>query len=150
MDTIIAAPASCEVRILGLYEKFLTELMAPGTAKTSEVYCETLNKIRRLIQENGAGCSLKASSSCATTRGPHTAARANVLLKLFNWEIFDHPLQSRPGAKRLPSLHQDEGLFGYPALPHQRSSTPTKSSWMESTTGCITWRHRSSTSDYKN
>jgi hypothetical protein len=25
---------------------------------------------------------------------PHTAARTNALIKLFNWEIFDHPLYS--------------------------------------------------------
>jgi hypothetical protein len=38
------------------------------------------------------GCSLKAPSS--TTRGPHTAARTNALIKLFIWEIFDHPSYS--------------------------------------------------------
>jgi hypothetical protein len=26
---------------------------------------------------------------------PHTAARTNALIKLFNWEIFDHPSYSR-------------------------------------------------------
>jgi len=48
----------------------LTEFTAPGTTITSEVYCETLNKLQRLIQKNGVGCSLKASFSCTTTRGP--------------------------------------------------------------------------------
>ena len=48
----------------------------------------------------------------------HIAARKNVLLKFYNWEIFDHPLQSGPGAKRLQSLHHDENLVGYAALPH--------------------------------
>jgi hypothetical protein len=43
-----------------------------------------------LIKKNGAGCSIKASFSC-TTRGPHTAASTNALIRLFNWEIFDHP-----------------------------------------------------------
>jgi len=94
--------------------------MAPGTTTTSEVYCETLNNLRRLIKKkNGAGCSLKASFSCTTTRGPHTAARTDALIKLFNWEIFDHPPYSPDLA---PSLQQDEGLVGYPALPHQRRS----------------------------
>jgi len=61
---------------------------------------------------NGAGCSPKASSfSCSH--------------KCFNQDLqlgdFRPPsLLSWPGAKRLPSLHQDEGLVGYPALPHQR------------------------------
>ena len=48
----------------------LTEFMAPGTTLMSEVYCETLNKLQRLIQKNGMGCSLKASFSCTKTRGP--------------------------------------------------------------------------------
>ena len=30
------------------------------------------------------------------------------------------------------------------------SAEQSKSSWMESTTGCVTWRHRSVTRDYKN
>jgi hypothetical protein len=38
---------------------------------------------------------------------PHTAARTNALTKPFNWNIFNQP---GPGAKRLPSLHQDEVL----------------------------------------
>jgi len=29
----------------------LAQFMAPGTTQTSEVYCETLNKIRRVIQK---------------------------------------------------------------------------------------------------
>jgi len=48
----------------------LTEFMAPGTTIMLEVYCETLNKLRRLIQKSGAGCSLKTSLSCTTTFGP--------------------------------------------------------------------------------
>jgi hypothetical protein len=48
---------------------------------------------------------------------PHTAARTNALIKRFNWEPF---LKSGPGAKRLPSLLQDEGLVDYPALPLRR------------------------------
>jgi hypothetical protein len=31
---------------------------------------------------------------------PHTAACTNVLMKLFNWEIFDHPLYSTDLAPR--------------------------------------------------
>jgi hypothetical protein len=52
---------------------------------------------------------------------PHTAARTNALIKLFNWEIFDHPPYSPDLASSdLSSLHQDEGLVGYTALPHKR------------------------------
>jgi hypothetical protein len=52
---------------------------------------------------------------------PHTAAHTNALIKLFNWAIFDHS----PYSLVLPpsdqqSLHQDEVLVGYPALPYQQ------------------------------
>jgi hypothetical protein len=46
---------------------FLTEFMAPDTTITSEVYCETLNKLRSSIQNKRP----RASFSCTTTRG-HT------------------------------------------------------------------------------
>ena len=68
----------------------LTEFMAPGTTIMSEVYCEMLNKLWRLIQENGVGCSLKTSFSCTINARPHTADHTNAFIKLFNWEIFDH------------------------------------------------------------
>jgi hypothetical protein len=54
------APASCRVRAVIRFFSFnysmgilLTEFMAPGTTITSEVYCETLNIIRRSNQTNG-------------------------------------------------------------------------------------------------
>jgi len=37
----------------------LTEFMAPGTTVTSDVYCETLNKLRRLIQNKRRGMLTK-------------------------------------------------------------------------------------------
>ena len=52
---------------------------------------------------------------------PHTAARTNAVIKLFNWEIFDHSSYSPDLA--LSDYHlftKREGLVGYPALPHQR------------------------------
>jgi len=99
----------------------LTEFMAPGTTITSEVYCETLNNLRKLIKKNDAGCSTKGFVLLDDNARRHTAARTNALIKLFNWEIFDHPPYSPDLApKRLPSLLQDEGLVGYPTLPHQR------------------------------
>ena len=132
-------------------ESFFTELIATGTTVTSQVYCEMLNKLRRLIPKKRRGMLTKGVALMHNTRPhlhnmrPHTASGTNDLLKLFNWEIFDHPLQSGPDAKRLPSLHQDERSGWLPS-----ASTPTKSSWMESTNRCIIWRHRSLTRDYKN
>jgi len=48
----------------------LTEFMAPGATITSELYCEMMNKLRRAIQKDDAGCSLKASFCCKTTICP--------------------------------------------------------------------------------
>ena len=53
----------------------LTEFMAPGTTITSEVYCETLNKLRRSIQKKGAGCVVFLHDNAR----PHTAARTHAL-----------------------------------------------------------------------
>jgi len=52
----------------------------------------------------------------APHRGSHKCFNQALQLGVFR----PPSLQSRPGTKRLPSLHQDEGLVGYPALPHQR------------------------------
>jgi len=67
----------------------LTEFMAPGTTITSRVYCETLNKLWRLIQNKRRGMLSKGVVLLHNAR-PHTAVQTNALMKLFNWEIFDH------------------------------------------------------------
>ena len=59
MDTIIAAPAAVRYVLWGRKGIFLTELMAPGTTITSEVYCKTLNKLRSLIQRQRRGMRTK-------------------------------------------------------------------------------------------
>jgi len=69
----------------------LTEFMAPGTTITSEVYCETLHKLRRSIQNKRRGMLSKGVVLLHDNARPHTAARTNALIKLFNWQIFDHP-----------------------------------------------------------
>jgi len=68
----------------------LTEFMASGTTVTSEVYFEMLNKLRRLTQNKRHGLLTKGVIFLHNA-WPHTAARTNALIKLFNWEIFDHP-----------------------------------------------------------
>jgi hypothetical protein len=65
---------------------------------------------------------------------PHTAARTNASMRLFNWEIFDN----RPYSPDLAPC--DYHLFTEMVWLGPSVSTPTKSSRMESTTGCITWR----------
>ena len=69
----------------------LTEFMGPGTTTTSEVYCETLNKLRRSIQNKWRGMLTKGIVLLHDNAWLHTAARTNALIRLFNWEIFVHP-----------------------------------------------------------
>jgi hypothetical protein len=69
----------------------LTEFMAPGTTIKSEVYYEMLNKLQRSIQNKQRGMLTKGVVLLHDSVRPHTAARKNALIKLFNWEIFDHP-----------------------------------------------------------
>ena len=69
----------------------LTEFMAPGTTITSEVYCETLNKLWRSIQNKRRRMLTKGVVLLHDNAWPHTVASTNALIKLFNWEIFDHP-----------------------------------------------------------
>ena len=123
----------------------LTEFMAPGTTITSEVYCETLNKLRRSIQNKRRGMLTEGVVLLHDNARPHTAASANALIKLFNWKIFDHPPYSPDLA---PSDYHLFTKMKVCCIPS--ASTPTKSSWIESTTGCITWRHPSLMRDYKN
>ena len=65
--------------------------MAPGTIITSEVYCDTLNKLRRLIKRKRRGIITKCVVLLHDNARSHTAVRTNAFIKLFNWEIFDHP-----------------------------------------------------------
>jgi hypothetical protein len=69
----------------------LTEFMAPGTTITSEVYCDTLHKLQRSIQNKQQRMLTKGVVLLHDNTCPHTAARTTALIKRFNWEIFDHP-----------------------------------------------------------
>jgi histone-lysine N-methyltransferase SETMAR len=69
---------------------FLTEFNAPGTTIMSEVYCETLNKLRRSIRNKRCSLLTKGIIFLHDNTRPHTSARTNALIKLYNWKIFDH------------------------------------------------------------
>jgi len=69
----------------------VTEFMAPGTTRTSVVYCEALNKLRRSIRNKWRRMLTKGVVLLHNNAQPHTSAPTNALIKLFNWEIFDHP-----------------------------------------------------------
>ena len=82
MDAIIAAPASCEVHAVicfvhaeGRSMAEIHEFMAPGATIMSDVYCETLNKLRRSIQIKRRGILSKGVVLLHDNARPNTAAR---------------------------------------------------------------------------
>jgi len=74
----------------------LTEFMAPGTTITSEVYCETLNKLRRSIQNKRRGMLTKGIVLLHDNARPHKCFNQVLQLGDFRPPSF----QSGPGAKR--------------------------------------------------
>ena len=65
--------------------------MAPGTTITSEFYFEKLNKLRSSIQNKRRRMLTQGVVLLHDNVQPHNAAGTNDLIKLFSWEIFDHP-----------------------------------------------------------
>jgi hypothetical protein len=55
------------------------------------VMSETLNKLRKSIQNKWRGLLTNGVVLLHDKARPHIAARTNALMNLFNWEIFDHP-----------------------------------------------------------
>jgi histone-lysine N-methyltransferase SETMAR len=69
----------------------MVEFMQQGTALTSEVCCETLNKLRRAIENKRCGMLTPSLVLLHDSVHPRTAARTRALPGHFNWELFDHP-----------------------------------------------------------
>jgi hypothetical protein len=69
----------------------MAEFMQQGTTITSEVYYETLKKLRSAAIQNKRRGMLTSGvvllHDCAL---PHAAARTRAPLRHFNWELFDH------------------------------------------------------------
>jgi histone-lysine N-methyltransferase SETMAR len=69
----------------------MVEFMQQGTKIISEVYCKTLNKLRRAIQKKRRGIMTAGVVLIHDNERPQTAAYTQALLEHFNWELFDHP-----------------------------------------------------------
>jgi hypothetical protein len=71
----------------------VVEFMQQGTTITSQVYCETLTKLRRVIHNTKCEMLTSGVVLLHDNARPHmsTAARTRALLGHFNWELFDHP-----------------------------------------------------------
>jgi transposase len=96
MDTIIAAPASCEVQVVIRFLHTERQSAAEIHRRLCRVYgdnvmSETLCKPRTSIQNKWRGMLTKGVVLLHDNASPHTAARTNALIKCFNCEIFDQP-----------------------------------------------------------
>lgn len=69
----------------------LVDFMERGTTITSAVYCETLKRLRRAIQNKRRGLLASGVVFVHDNARPHTAQRTSQLLTKFKWDVFDHP-----------------------------------------------------------
>jgi hypothetical protein len=72
-------------------EVLMAEFMQQGITITSEVYCETLKKLHRDIQNKMCGMLTSSVVLLHDNTCPHTTAHTRALLEHFSWELFDHP-----------------------------------------------------------
>jgi histone-lysine N-methyltransferase SETMAR len=82
----------------------MVEFIQQGTTITSVVYCETLKKLHRAIQNKIHGMLVSGVLLHDNAR-PHTDFGTRTLLEHFNWELFDYPPYSHDLA------HSDCHLF---------------------------------------
>jgi histone-lysine N-methyltransferase SETMAR len=69
----------------------LVNFMEPGTTINADVYCQTLRRLRRAIQNKRRGMLSSGVVLIHDNARPHTAAVTRELLAQFQWDVFDHP-----------------------------------------------------------
>lgn len=69
----------------------LTEFNERGTTITSSSYCDTLQQLRRAIQNKRRGMLSSGIVCLHDNACPCTAAQTQDLLQKFKWEVFKHP-----------------------------------------------------------
>uniref|UniRef100_A0A1B6CWX6 Mariner Mos1 transposase n=1 Tax=Clastoptera arizonana TaxID=38151 RepID=A0A1B6CWX6_9HEMI len=91
----------------------LVEFMERGTTINAAVYSDTLKKLRSAIQNRRRGMFTLGIVLLHDNVRPHTAARTQVLLNSFGWDIFEHsPQQSRFGGQRFSPFSWYEEMAG--------------------------------------
>lgn len=69
----------------------LIDFLPRGATINKDVYCETLKKLRRAIQNKRRGMLTKGVVFIHDNARPHTANVTRTLLQGFGWDVFDHP-----------------------------------------------------------
>jgi histone-lysine N-methyltransferase SETMAR len=69
----------------------LVELLPQGSTINAGVYCDTLKKLRSVIQNKRCGMLSRGVVMCHDDACPHIAATTQDLIATFGWEQFDHP-----------------------------------------------------------
>jgi len=69
----------------------LVEFLPQCTTMNSAVYCETLKKLRRAIQNKRRGMLSATILWLHDNARPHSAAQTQGLITSFKWEQMDHP-----------------------------------------------------------
>jgi len=69
----------------------LVEFMEPGTTINAAVYCDTLRRLRRAIQNKRRGLLTSGIVLLHDNARPHSAGLTKNLLRQFHWDVFDHP-----------------------------------------------------------
>jgi histone-lysine N-methyltransferase SETMAR len=69
----------------------LVDFLPQGSTINADVYCNTLKKLRRAIQNKRRGMLSRDVVMIQDNACPHTAAATQNLITTFGWEQFDHP-----------------------------------------------------------
>ncbi|GFU62633.1 histone-lysine N-methyltransferase SETMAR [Trichonephila clavipes] len=69
----------------------LIDFLPRGQTINAAVYCETLRKLRRAIQNKRRGFLSKGVVFLHDNARPHTANVTKTLLRGFGWDVFYHP-----------------------------------------------------------
>jgi len=68
----------------------LVEFLPQGTTTNTAVYCETLKKLRRAIQNKMCGMLSATILLLHDSAQPHSAAQTQDLITSFKWEQMNH------------------------------------------------------------
>ena len=72
----------------------LINFLPRGKTSNADVYCETIKKLRRAIQNKRRGLLSKGVALFHDNARPHTANVTKNVLKELDWDVFDHPSYS--------------------------------------------------------